>query len=163
MTAAGAVLNLTTPSSFPPASSDRGTNPVWISATIPLTALDHAGDSILLAGPMPTVAFIKNGSGVFSARWDDLDTHGTETLDFDLGFGGVDGVLDYTMINNGTASEDAASAEGAIITTKDPWIDIGGLYVIMEVIVASATYATAAVIEVGFDYTQNVFKHDVVA
>lgn len=153
--AAGAVLSLTGPPSFPNAGYDRGTNPVWISCSIPTTAIDHADDSILLAGPLPAVAYIKNASGVFCATWTDMDTNATETLDFDLGFGGADGVLDYTFMNNGTAVEDAGSGESAHISGEDPWIDVGGLYVIMEVIAVSATPA-AGTVQVGFEYTQNV-------
>jgi len=159
MTAAGAVLNLTTPASFPPAGSDKGTIPVFLSATIPTTATDHADDSILIAGPLPPVAFIKNGAGVFVARWDDLDS--STGLDFDLGFGGIDGVLDFTMINVGTTdSQKAFVGQSAQVALSDPWLDIGGLYVIMEII-AAATTSVAGVIEIGFDYTQNVLKHDV--
>lgn len=153
--AAGAVLTLTGPPSFPNASADRGSNPVWISCSIPTTAIDHADDSILLAGPMPAVAYIKNAAGVFCARWTDMDSNATETLDFDLGFGGVDGVLDFTFINNGTAVEDAGVGESAQIAAQDPWIDIGGLYVIMEIIAVSAT-PVAGTVQVAFEYTQNV-------
>jgi hypothetical protein len=156
--AAGAVATLTGPPSFPSAGSDRGTNPVWISASIVTTHIDHADDSILLAGPMPTVAYIKNAAGVFVARWTDLDTNAVETLDFDLGFGGSDGVLDFTFINNGTASEDAGVAENAQLAAQDPWIDVGGLYLIMEVIAVAATPA-AGTVQVGFEYTQNVINH----
>ena len=155
MTAVGAVATLTGPPSFPNAGFTPGTHPVWISASIATTQIDHNDDSILLAGPMPDVAYIKNAPGVFVARWTDLDTNATETLDFDLGFGGSDGVLDHTFINNGTASEDAGVAASAQIAARDPWIDIGGLYVIMEVIVKAATPDTGTV-QVGFEYTQNV-------
>ena len=159
MTAAGAVLSLSQNSSFPPASSDRGTIPVWISATIPTTATDHADDSILLSGQLPPVAYIKNQAGAFVARWADLDS--STGLDFDLGFGDVDGVLNLTLINNGTtASQSVGVAESAQLAATDPWIDIGGLYVIMEII-AAATTSVAGVVQVGFEYTQNVFNHEV--
>jgi len=155
--AAGAVATLSGPASFPPAGSDRGTNPVWVTATIDTLYIDHADDSILLAGPFPAVAFIKNTAGSMFARWTDMDTNATETLDFDLGFGGVDGVLDFTFLNLGTAVEDAAVGESAQIAAQDPWIDIGGLYLIMEIIAVSATPADGTV-QVGFEYTQNVVE-----
>jgi hypothetical protein len=153
--AAGATLALTGPTSFPHSGADRGTCPVWISATIPTTAIDHEDDNILLSAQLPAVAYIKNAAGVFIARWTDMDSHATETLDFDLGFGGADGVLDFTMINNGTASEDAGVGASAQIAAQDPWIDIGGLYVVMEVIAVAAT-PVAGTVQVAFEYTQNV-------
>jgi hypothetical protein len=108
-----------------------------------------------LSAQLPAVAYIKNAAGVFIARWTDMDSHATETLDFDLGFGGADGVLDFTMINNGTASEDAGVGASAQIAAQDPWIDIGGLYVVMEVIAVAAT-PVAGTVQVAFEYTQNV-------
>jgi hypothetical protein len=155
---AGAVVTLTGPSSYPNAGKVPGTHPIWISATIATTHIDHNDDSILMGVPLPDVAYIRNAAGVFVARWTDLDTNAVETLDFDLGFGGSDGVLDYTFINNGTASEDTGVAENSQLTAQDPWISIGGLYVIMEVITAAATPA-AGTVQIGFEYTENVIEH----
>ena len=155
MTAVGAVATLSGPPSFPNAGADRGYCPVWISCSIATTHIDHEDDSVLLAGPMPAVAYIANKTGSFWARWTDMDTNATETLDFDLGFGAVDGGLDYTFLNNGTAVEDAGVGVGAQIAAQDPWIDIGGLYVIMEIIAKAATPA-AGTVQVAFEYNQNV-------
>ena len=154
MTAAGATATLTGPPSFPNAGADRGECPVWITCTIASTMVDHDDDNILLAGPLPAVAYIANTTGAFFARWTDLDT--STGLDFDLGFGGSDGVLDFTLINNGTtASQSAGVGVGAQLAAQDPWLDIGGLYVVMEVI-AAATTAAAGTVQVGFKYNQNV-------
>lgn len=162
MTAVGAVATFTQPAWVFPAAANQGIIPVWVSAAIATTNIDHADDSILLAGPMPDVAYIKNAAGVFVARWTDMDTNATETLDFDLGFGASDGGLDVTFLNNGTAVEDAAVAENAQLAANDPWIDVGGLYLIMEIIAVSATPA-AGTVQVGFEYTQNVIKAEVSA
>ena len=145
--------------SVPSAGADRPYCPIWLSVTVTDT---HTGvdDNAVLCALMPPVAYIPNRVGAFRARWEDLDTNATETLDLSLGFSDADGALDSTFLALTTAAEDAGQAESAVLATSDPFIDIGGKYVNIYVVTKAATGATG-VVQIAFDYTQNVNNQSV--
>jgi len=159
MTAAGAVLNLTSqvPSSFPPAGNNIGLIPFSITVELDSTDVDHADDAILLF-QFPSRAYLLNGDGLLVASFDDLDT-GTPALEVDIAVGGVDGASDFLLISS--ASQDHAQAGGvatsSVIATSGvgAWLDVSNLYLQLIVRTAAATAADGDVTIAGF-YTQNI-------
>jgi hypothetical protein len=145
----------------PAAGSDRPLVPVWVTANLTTTHLGTA-DNYILVAKMPDVAYIHNVKESMAVRWSDMDTHATETLDFDIGFADVDGVLDITLLNNGTASENAGQDEipTAQLATSDPFVDVGGKYISIHIVAKAAT-AAAGTVQLGFFYSQNVINQSV--
>lgn len=141
---------------FPPAGADRSVVPVWAELDIASTDVDATTDGILLVGPMPANSYFPNTSGGLWVKLTDMDTGGP-SLDIDFGFGGSDAVLDFTLINTGGGGGAAGNYASAVVSGQDPWIAVGGLYVVADVIAAATTEA-AGTIEVGFLYSLNVIK-----
>jgi len=131
-----------------------GAIPFWFTNSIATTDFDHVDDSMILSPAFPDVAYILNAPGSLTVRVTQMDAGAG--LDIDFGFGGSDGVLDFTMINSAGAGQSAANYTNAAIATKDVWLDIGGLYLLGEVIATVAGAASAGTIEVGGWYTQQV-------
>jgi len=155
MTAAGVLYDLShTDPHFPPAGSDKGCTPFWVTATIDDTlSLDHADDKLILAGPFPSVAYILNSPGSLVAYCTNI---AAADLDLSFGFGGADGVLDFAMIVVTDAGSGAATTDpSATIDAQLPWLDIGGLYLIADVVTAATTPAVGTIQMAGW-YTQNV-------
>jgi len=155
MTAAGLLYDLShEDAAFPPAGSDKGCTPFWVTATIDdALALDHADDKLILAGPFPTVAYILNSPGSLVAYCSNIST---ADLDLTFGFGGADGVLDFAMITVVDAGKAAATTDPSVtIDAQLPWLDIGGLYLIADVVTAADTPVVGTIQMAGW-YTQNV-------
>jgi hypothetical protein len=153
--AAGAIHDLShVDAHFPPAGSDKGCTPFWVTATISATTqIDHDDDKLILAGPFPTVAYILNSPGSLVAYATDM---ASADLDLSFGFGATDGVLDFAMIIVVDAGVGAATTDpSATIDAQLPWLDVGGLYLIADVVNLAATPATGT-IQIGGWYTQNV-------
>ena len=155
MTAAGAIATLShVDASFPPAGANQGCIPFWITATISATTqLDHADDKLILSPVFPDVAYILNSPGSLVAYATNI---AAADLDVTFGFGGADGVLDFAMITVVDAGSGAATTDpSATIDAQLPWLDIGGLYLIADVVTAATTPATGT-FQIGGWYTQNV-------
>lgn len=156
-TAATTVLTLNG-SSFPPASSDRGMIPVWFEYTMDdSTVFDNADDEVVLFGPMPDVAYIRNVAGAVV-----LDVSGSlaaADLDWTWGFGTVAGVLSVTLFTGDDMAIGAVEHNPSIaIEGEGAWLDIGGLYFVIVVDAAAGTPTSGETISVGFEYTQNVLR-----
>jgi len=146
------------PASALPAGANQGLIPFWVTCTMDNTLwTDDIGDSYLLVGPFPDVAYMPNSPAGLFVDVSDMDTGGP-TLDIDFGIGASDGTLDYTLIDSGGAGGAASALAATPIATQGAWLDVGGLYIIGDVIAAATTYA-AGTIQVGGMYTQNVFGH----
>ena len=154
MTAAATTVVTPVGASFPPAAANMGVVPVWFEYTCATTDFDNIDDEVVLFGPMPDVAYIRNVAGSLV-----LDVDGSlaaSDLDWTFGFGTVAGVLSVTLY---TGNDIAAGAAGhypsVAIAGSGAWIDIGGLYFGI-VVDAAATTPVAATLSVGFEYSQNV-------
>jgi len=124
---------------------------VWAEIDLATTDHDATTDGLLLYGPFPVDSYLRNAVGALVATFTDLDTGGP-TTDIDIGIGGSDAVLDLTLINGATAGQDIAAFASALLASSDPWIALGGLYIVADVITASTTPATGT-IELGFEFT----------
>jgi len=156
MTAAGAVLDLSGQISprFPPAGSNYGIIPFDVNVELDVLDCDHTGDAILIF-QFPSVAFLFNGTGGMVAKYDDMDTHGTPTVAFNVGVGAVDGVLDYILITGSTGAETGIAETQATLTSANPWLDVGDLYLILDVTAVGTTPADGGV-RIGGWYTQQL-------
>lgn len=120
---------------------------------LPSDAFDTDDDSVLLLkfGPNTRLPVGPLGANALTIYWDDLDTNATETLDLDIGIGDSDGTLDTTLINSGTAWEDAggpdyvdaAVANGTIANAG--MIDVSDKYLILHANTKAATPAAGTV------------------
>jgi len=160
MTTVAAVVNIShDDAAFPPAGANQGLIPFWYTATWDGTAtdVDNVGDALILSPVFPDVAYIFNGTGGLTVKYSDLDSDGTPLLSFNIGFGAVDGVLDFLIVTGTTGAETGIAETQALLTSSNPWIDVGGLYMIADVTAAAET-AAAGTISVGGYYTQNVIE-----
>lgn len=163
--AAGAVLNLTSllPASFPPAGADRDTVHFGIEVELDSLEVDHADDAVLVF-QFPPVAYIHNVDEVFNMAIltdAELDTDAVETLELDLGIGGVDGVADYLLISGASSTiaevGGCDTSTGLVAVGSPCWIDVGDLYLQIIVRTVAATPADGSVY-VGGWYTQNLVQ-----
>jgi hypothetical protein len=155
MTAAGVLYDLShVDAHFPPAGADKGCTPFWVTATIDdVLMLDHAADKLILAGPFPSVAYILNSPGSLVAYATNICA---DDLDVSFGFGGTDGVLDFSMIAVTDCGKAASTTDPAVtIDAELPWLDIGGLYLIADIVTAATTPAVGTFQLAGW-FTQNV-------
>lgn len=140
--------------SFPPAGKGHGMIPVWFEYENATTDFDNADDELVVFGPMPDVAYIKNVAGVLVLDVDDSLCAGD--LDWTFGFGTVAGVITKQLYTgNDICAGAAANFPSAVIVGEGAWIDVGGLYFVI-VVDEAATTPAAATLSIGFEYTQDV-------
>jgi len=156
MATAGATVSLLiTDPSFPPAGADRAILPFWAERTVAAIDLDHDDDNMVIAGPFPANSYFPNAAGMLTAHTS--ASLAAADLDVTFGFGGVDGVLDYALLAVVDFGVGAATTNSMTesLDTAPPWIDVSGLYLVAEVILAADTPA-AGTIEVAGFYSQNI-------
>ena len=157
MTAVAATVVVTqVGSAFPPASSDRGMIPFGFEYTFLGTEFDHADDELVVFGPMPDVAYIKNAPN--SVVLDFGAAISTTDLDITYGFGTVAGVISKQLYTGDDIGQTTATNYPSVaLAGEGGWIDVGGLYFVIVVDEASTTPITTGVtLAVGGEYTQNV-------
>ena len=126
-----------------------GMTPFWGTVNVPTTAIDSNDDQILLF-QFPTNTYLRNVAGSVNFHAGTHDTGGgSAAWVADLGIGGSDGVLDFTLV---TEDDDGESSQ---ISTQGAWIDIGGLYLILDTTTAANT-AAAADFEFGGEFSASV-------
>lgn len=108
-----------------------------------------AGNQVLLY-KFPDVAYMKADPGDLRVFFeDDLDTGAT--LQWDLGIGDSDGVIDTLMISNATTGR-AANDVDSLDSTARAAFDLSGKYLIWN---TDASGTTAGDVEFAFAYATN--------
>jgi hypothetical protein len=160
MSAAATKSMLDGNASFPPAAANMGLIPFWVEREVAAIDFDHADDNWVIAGPFPDVAYFPNAAGMlFAASLSDLTD---ADLDVTFGFGGTDGVLDYALLAVVDFGVTAATCNSMTesLDAQPAFIDIGGLYLVAEVVNVAGANPAAGTFQVGGYYTQNVIKSD---
>ena len=158
MTTAATVTRTLGSSSFPPAGSDRSLLPFWVEIDVATTDLDNAGDEIVVGTPFPTVAYFPNAAGMFTAYATNI---AAADLDVTVGFGTSAGVLTYTLLTITDFGAGAATCDSMAVSldAEPAWIDIGGLYLVVDCTVPATTPAVGQIQIAGF-YSQNILKNE---
>jgi hypothetical protein len=125
-----------------------GLTPVYKTVTIATTSTDDIGDAVLLF-KFPEVAYFKNAAETLIYISGAHDS-GTPTWDAELGFGDSDGTVDTVLVAN--LDEGDTATGSAVVSGSDPWIDVGGKYLILETNTASSVGRAAADFRVGFEF-----------
>jgi hypothetical protein len=148
------ITKLTTDRSYPPDSPVHAI-PTWLDVSF--TAAEVEALNFYVVYAFPAAGYIKLSS--FFANGSDMDINATEGLDLIFGIGDVDGVIDTALYTStSTEVEDAFSVRvGDLDAGLDPYVDVGGKYLIVEVANVAQTGA-AGTIEFGFDVTRQVDK-----
>jgi len=157
MTAAGAVLDLSSLAAVQLPPRSRGFNQKFFKATVNLDLLDvdHVDDAVLVF-QYPVGAWVPLHDGSYGITFDsdaDFDTHGTETLELDLAVGGSDGAADQLLLSGASSviAEVGGSADYARGTalTEGTYFAAGSLYLQLIVRVKAATPADGTVVVYG--------------
>jgi hypothetical protein len=126
--------------------------PFRVSGT--LAVADQTDTDITVFFQFPDRAFIKNGTGNIVCKVADYDVGGS-TLDLNLVIVGTDEAVDYVLKNTG-ADPGASIIEQAPIDAQDTWLDVGGLYLGIEIEAAGDGTPTAGAIEFGGEFSVGV-------
>ena len=137
------------------AEMPTGWNPVDHTVELPITSIDEAGDDTLCF-LFPSEAYLDVQS--LHIDCDDLDSHATPTIVFDVGIGDSDGVIDTVLINDSAAGQtgafdDADSAPGGTLAAK--YLDVSNKYLILTIVTAAATDAAGGV-KFNFQWSKNL-------
>ena len=152
-----AVINKTIQSPDPhnPSWSPTGVTPFWVEVAIDSTDVDATDE--LLVYQFPEGAKLKNSDDEIEVRCDTVvDSAGG--LVVSLTIGGIDGVADFDF-----GSSNVGDTAGEIVgivqdADKDAWLDVGGLYFIIEVTTAAGTEADG-VYEIAGKFSGGVKKY----
>lgn len=123
----------------------------WVKVSLAATQVDNTNDQVLCY-LFPDRAYLWGGADGLRVKATDMDT-GTPALTMNFGIGDSDGTIDTTLINASTIGQ--AGGVDEIDTGKDPWIDVGGKYLIMDVGTAAGTEAAGS-LEFGILFSTGV-------
>ena len=128
--------------------NEKGITPFYRKYNI-LAADLTLNDTFVLAA-MPDNCYMRKVTcGILAS---DMDTHGSPTLDFDIGFGTKAGVESLAIIDGSQAARTGV-ADAADSGVADV-VNLSGLYLILKIAAASAT-AAAGTLEIWFDMFAN--------
>lgn len=142
---------------FPPAGNPVGSIPFSFAYSLLEEDFTHADDATVVCGPFPAVAYIKNTAGAVSLDLGALIS--SADLDFSFGFGTAAGAITHELFIGTSLGEGAAlNYPSAAQVGEGGWIDVGGMYFVINIATASADASGAAGVTatVYGEYTQNV-------
>jgi len=158
MATAAVTVSLVSSDRHWPTDSVTQLTPIWGEKTITFINIDHDDDIVLLDGPFPANTYMQVSSVYVDVPL--LDSDGTPTTDVAFGFGGVDGAIDsgYNLFGTGDHAAKNLNIDNVTVGV-DPYLDISGLYFIMDVVTAATALAADVDVEYGFNITRQVRKY----